>query len=95
MAGYTARAARHGGRSGTVRNGGTTVDHGGRRQMDGRRDGGLNGRGGTAQKERHGKEWRHDGRLRQRTAGHWAAGQKRLSGGRQQEGARAGGESDG
>ena len=52
---------------------------------DGRGDGGLNGKGGVARrKEWHGKERRHDGRPRQRTAEHWAAG-KRLWAGREGE----------
>ena len=59
--------------------------YGGTVVTDGRGDGGLNGKGGAARrKEWHGKERRHDGRPRQRTAEHWAAG-KRLWAGREGE----------
>ena len=51
--------------------------HCGNARQEGRR---INGKGGEARKERHGKERRHGGRPRQRTAEHWAAG-KRLGGG--------------
>ena len=57
-------------RLGTV---GAVRRHGGNGRRGG---GGLNGKGGAARrKERHGKERRHDGRPRQRTAELWAAGQ--------------------
>ena len=57
-------------RRGTV--GAAVRRHGGNARQEGRR---INGKGGEARKERHGKERRHDGRPRQRTAEHWAAGQ--------------------
>ena len=57
-------------RRGTV--GAAVRRHGGNARQEGRR---INGKGGEARKERHGKERRHGGRPRQRTAEHWAAGQ--------------------
>ena len=67
-------------RRGTV--GAAVRRHGGNARQEGRR---INGKGGEARKERHGKERRHGGRPRQRTAEHWAAG-KRLGGGKVRRG---------
>ena len=76
-------------RRGTV--GAAVRRHGGNARQEGRR---INGKGGEARKERHGKERRHGGRPRQRTAEHWAAGQtteQRAAAGRSEDGAVAAG----
>ena len=76
-------------RRGTV--GAAVWRHGGNARQEGRR---INGKGGEARKERHGKERRHGGRPRQRTAEHWAAGQtteQRAAAGRSEDGAVAAG----